>query len=274
MRPAVRRARPLLGTRVEIGADGLPDADLHAAVDVAFAAIAQVHALMSFQAQDSDVTRLNREAANRPVHVDAETWHVLDAALALSEHCFGTFDITCALPDAGSPRPTFRDVDLLPGHRVRFRRRLQIDLGGVAKGYAVDRAIECLRTAGVRSGLVNAGGDLRVFGDEPIAVLIRDPSNPTCAGASASIRDAALATTARYPALWRDSVAGTLVDPRSCGVEPVCMRSASVRASRCLIADALAKALYLLGVGAAGLLASYGADGFVLEAGGMRRVGG
>lgn len=273
MRPAVRRARPLLGTRVEIAAEGLPDAELHAAVDAAFAAIERVHGLMSFQAQDSDIARLNRDAASQPVQVDAETWHVIDAALALSEHCFGTFDVTCGRAVPGNARPTFRDVELLPRHRVRFRRALQIDLGGVAKGYAVDRATECLRTAGARSGLVNAGGDLRVFGEEPVDVLVRAPSNPACAGASASIRDAALATTARYPSFWRDSVAGALVDPRSCGGEPICMRSASVRASRCLIADALAKALYLLGTGAAAALAHYGADGFLLDSDGLRRVG-
>jgi thiamine biosynthesis lipoprotein len=271
VRQAVRRARPLLGTRVEIAVDGLPVADMHAAVNAAFATIERVHTLMSFQAQDSDIGRLNREAFSRPVRVDPETWHVLDLALVLSDHSHGTFDIIA--PSGRKPRVRFRDIELLPGDRVRFRRELQIDLGGIAKGYAVDRAIDCLRTHHVPSGLVNAGGDLRVFGEKPTEVLVRDPLRPDYAGAAASIREAALATTAQYSALWQDRVAGAIVDPRSCrNAMPV--RSASVRAATCLLADALAKSLYLLGLEAADLLAQYDADGFLLEAGSLRLVGG
>src|SRR5262249_5138803 len=151
----IRRARPLLGTFVEITADGPGRRDLDTAAEAAFAAIAKVHRLMSFHDPASDVSRLNREAAARPVRVDAWTWDVVAAAVDLNRRSPGAFDVTVAplLQDAGllprpsagplsdatpAPRDTF---ELLAGHRIRFRHpETRVDLGGIAKGFAVDRA--------------------------------------------------------------------------------------------------------------------------------------
>src|SRR6266849_3482332 len=93
---SLRRAQPLLGTLVEIAAAGGAPADREAAVAAAFAAIARVHRLMSFHAADSDVGRLNREAAMRPIGVHAWPYLVLETAAELPRRSQGAFDIAVA----------------------------------------------------------------------------------------------------------------------------------------------------------------------------------
>jgi len=177
MRPAsdsVRRARPLLGTFVEIAASGAPRNDLHEAIGRAFETVAVVHRLMSFHERDSDVSRLNREAAIRPVPVHSWTYEVLRLSSELYAASDGLFDIAIAdelqrldllprfdydalLPIA-SPRTPNEPVELLTDHRVRFTHpAIKIDLGGIAKGFAVDRAVATLRACGVPQELVTAG---------------------------------------------------------------------------------------------------------------------
>src|SRR5207237_9950879 len=102
----VRRARPLLGTFVEIEAAGAAKSKMDAAIDAAFEAVAQVHRLMSFHQDDSDVSRLNREAWLRPVKVHAWTFRVLEAAVELHRRSNGIFDIAVA--------PTLQNMGLLP----------------------------------------------------------------------------------------------------------------------------------------------------------------
>lgn len=171
------RARPLLGTRVAIRVAGMDARQAHTQIDKAFGCIAEIHRLMSFHEAGSDLSRLNREAASSAVRVNPKTWQVLAAAQAFSNASAGCFDVTIAKdlviagklpPVAGIAIPAtgadWRDIELLPDHLVHFTRPLWIDLGGIAKGYAVDCAIHLLRDAGVEQACVNAGGDLRVFG--------------------------------------------------------------------------------------------------------------
>ena len=170
----VRRARPSLGTFVEITARGNNEAKLHDAIGRAFNAIARVDRLMSFHRADSDVSNINLEAFQRKVTVDPWTWQVLRAAQKLSHQTDGIFDITVArklmqwkyLPRRyrNVSKGNWRDIVLEKNCTVRFRQPVIIDLGGIAKGFAVDRAVKALKCAGLRSGVVNAGGDLRVFG--------------------------------------------------------------------------------------------------------------
>src|SRR5262249_49064391 len=146
----------------------------------------------------SDVSRLNREAAFRETRVDSSTYEVLEGALNLYRRSEGIFDIAIApalqkqgllpgRPDSPAPVPAYRATGassaataLLSGNRVRFYRPdVSIDLGGVAKGFAVDRAIDALKHHGIPSGLVNAGGDLAAFGPASYTVHIRDPRLPS-----------------------------------------------------------------------------------------------
>ena len=281
----VKRARPLLGTLVEIALDGNDEATLHRAATDAFGAVERVHRLMSFHSETSDVTRINRHAHRHPVDVDPETWTVLDIASRVSNATQGAFDVSVggsmmdqhALPRmAAGPfdsAASFRDIELLPGNRVFLRRALAIDLGGIAKGYAVDRAVEQLRAYPGITGSVNAGGDLRVFGEMAVPVSVRNPDHPSLPGARAVLRDAAFATSAAYPAYAGHAVCGLILHPRFPAL-PRRICSASVRAATCAIADALAKSVYLLNQNAASVLSQFGASGFLLGNGGMSVIGG
>ena len=280
-----RRARPLLGTLVEIVLEGMSQTVLHRAATHAFDAVERIHRLMSFHCETSDVTRLNRLAHQAPVKIDPDTWKVLDLAGRVSHATDGVFDVTIAgrmmehnaLPRmvTGSldPLACFRNIELLHGNRVFFRRALAIDLGGIAKGYAIDCAVDVLRGYEEISGSVNAGGDLRVFGEKAVAVQIRNPNNPSQIGATAMLRDAALATSARYPSSCGLTASGLILHPRTAAL-PCRLHSASVRAATCALADALTKAAYLMNANAGPVLSQFGASGFLLGNGGLSVIGG
>ncbi|MEP7042644.1 MAG: FAD:protein FMN transferase [Dokdonella sp.] len=250
----LRRARPLLGTIVEIRVDGLSERAALASIDAAFAEVADVHRLMSFHESGSDLSHLHREAARHAVHVDARTFEVLQTALAIAESSAGRFDPSVAarlvewdlLPAPASacvpdPAADWRDIELTPPSRVRFLRPLWVDLGGIAKGYAVDRALSMLHAAGARAASVNAGGDLRRFGPHSENVQLRLAGGRT-GEPIVELGDAAMASSV-------GRVAARRVDGRWHGVHldgrkrqgVAARRSVSVVAPSCLIADALTK---------------------------------
>lgn len=282
---SVRRKQPLLGTFVEIATAGAARGELQEAVDDAFAAVAEVHRLMSFHDPQSDVSRLNREAFAAAVRVHAWTYQVLEAAIELNRESSGVFDMTVApllqqrglLPrGAGDPVPAADriaaagGVELLGDRRVRYRQPgMTIDLGGIAKGFAVDRALDGLRGRGLVRGLVNAGGDLAAFGPEPELVHIRHPANAGRVLGWAAISNAALASSGRTFDLLQFAEAGdcAVFDPMTQG--PVRgIAGATVRAPCCMIADALTKVVMIAGEAAERLLQRYRASAlFVLESG-------
>lgn len=285
---SIRRARPLLGTFVEVEVAGAGRAEMNAAVDTAFDAVALVHRLMSFHEPESDVCRLNREAGVRPTRVHAWTFRVLEAAIEIHGRSGGVFDITVApalqamgwLPSPnGDPKivPGLRSTDavvLLPENTVLLRPAgVTIDLGGIAKGFAVDRAVDALRGAGISSGMVNAGGDLRAFGREPHSVYIRDPRDPSRFIGCIEVTNEALASTARR----FDLVDGG--DPGSSAtIDPSTLRPAglidgvTVRAPSCMIADALTKIVMISGTDAVELLEHYEAGALLISTDGEVQV--
>jgi FAD:protein FMN transferase len=262
---------------------------LAAALEAGFHAIETVHRLMSFHDADSDVGRLNHEASTRTVRVHAWTYQVLEAAIELHRHSGGAFDITVApvLQDMGllprhdthrsslSETPRTADaIDLLPGHQVRFREHgVRIDLGGIAKGFAVDRAAEVLRRHGVPRGLVNAGGDLVAFGPEGETISIRSPRHPDRLLCQAEIMNEALASSGRGfdPFRSADACGSAIIDPGT--REPVrTIAGATVCAPSCMVADALTKVVMIVGEAAATLLARYRARALLVSADGDVRV--
>jgi len=277
----VRRARPLLGTFVEIEVAGTVKSEMNAAIDAAFEVVASVHRLMSFHEPDSDVSRLNREAWIRPVSVHAWTFEVLQAAVKMHRRSNGMFDISVApalqamglLPQMNDDVPidtktrSFDAIELLEGQRVRFRQaNVRIDLGGIAKGFAVDRAVEVLRGLGAASGLVNAGGDLAAFGGEPQTVHIRHPRDPRRLICSVEVTDEALASTARRfdPFQSADTASSAIIDPGS--RKPAdAVDGTTVRAPCCMIADALTKIVMIAGTEAAELLEHYNASALLIS---------
>jgi FAD:protein FMN transferase len=290
----VRRARPLLGTFVEIAvADESPDAT-EAAVEAAFSAVAKVHRLMSFHETDSDVSRLNRGAASDAVRVHGWTYQVLEAARDLHGRSEGRFDISVAsalqrlgllprvpalsktgvnaLMASGEREHGAHDrIQLLPENRVRFADpSVKIDLGGIAKGFAVDRAVEALRRHGVAEGLVNAGGDLRGFGPRSHSVEVRDPRLPGRPICRVALCNAALASSAGQfdPVGSLNARASAVIDPAT-AMPARSIVGATVCAPCCVIADALTKIVMTAGEAAAPILEHYGADALFVSAHGV-----
>lgn len=265
----MRRARPLLGTIVEITVYAATEACALRASTAGFGAIADVHRLMSFHEPDSDLSRINRHAHTRAVEIDPRTFAVLRRAHFHSIASQGIFDCTVggallahgALPRSSALHPdthaTFRDVALLPGNRVRLRRPLAIDLGGIAKGFAVDEAIAAIVRSGAQAACVNAGGDLRVFGDHEWPIALR-----TRAGFASlpALRNRALATSA-------DTFAddGAIVDPAT-GTLCRSPQSVSILAPTCIDADALTKVVWLASRLRPGLLEKVDASAIILGA--------
>lgn len=244
-----QRAQPWLGTMVSIAAD----AD-HQALSPAFDAVALVHRLMSFHDADSDISRFNRAPAGACLRVHPHTWEVLRLAGQIQDASDGIFNLACAprlagwgvLPAPADALPVYvpqRQVFACDDHdTIRKLHDGWIDVGGIAKGYAVDLAVAALQRAGATAGCVNAGGDLRVFGDRDWPVSVRDPRRPQQPHTQIMLRNEAIATSASY---FSQREAGgrlvsALVDGRD-GESMTGPSSVSVRAPRCAIADALTK---------------------------------
>jgi FAD:protein FMN transferase len=271
------RARPLLGTVVAVRVRGATPRCANGAIERAFAAIAEIQRLMSFQEAASDVSRMNRDAARAPVTVHRHTYRVLTWAARIAQASAGMFDASVAgqlvnwgilaAPLAAAPADpsaTFRDVELLPGSQVRFRRALWLDLSGIAKGYAVDRAIAALAHCGITQACVNAGGDLRILGAQAERVALRTAAAGADSLPIIEIEAAALATSSghvtrrRHLQRWVSAhVAGHTrhaVDVRA----TVC-----VVASRCVVADALTKVLLADPHRGAAVLRRFGAGAYI-----------
>ncbi len=268
----MRRAQPWLGTLVEITADAAPEAFTRA-----FDQIALVQGLMSFHAPASDVSRLNRADVGSVLTLDPHSWRVLQLADVVMRASDGLFNVACApqlvawglLPAPAECPPAYLPgqpvYQLAPDGSVHKIAPGWIDLGGIAKGYAVDLAIAALQADGVTSACVNAGGDLRVIGPRDWPVQVRAPQAPGRSGAQLALRDGALATSASYfsRSAWRGATVSALVDGAS-GRALVQPTSVSVRAPSCALADALTKVVLASGDAQHPALAPLQASAFII----------
>jgi len=183
-----KETQELMGTfatvRVVAGKEDLPRAQ--EAVNKVFACLRHMEDLMSFHREDTEVAQVNREAFDHPVAVSAETFEVIKAAVQFAKDTDGAFDITVGplvklWADAGKAGrlPTQEEIaDALSkvGAAAKIKldeekktvqfavKGMSIDLGGIAKGYAVDRAIEILRAAGFQDAIIDVGGNMTVIG--------------------------------------------------------------------------------------------------------------
>jgi FAD:protein FMN transferase len=276
--PAIERTKPLLGTFVSIRVHGLEPTAAHHAIADCFAEVATIHQLMSFQDSRSDVTRMNREAHLRPVRVDPRTYDVLRHSAHISQLSEGVFDITVAprvvsahamsapqgtsMPD---PAARWSDVILLEDCCVRFMRPLWIDLSGIAKGFATDRASELISGWSQAQSCVNAGGDLRIAGSESEWVRLDSHGAAESMVPTVQLKNASIASS------------GARLDSRSCDRE--CRvehidgaarhrsprRFVSVLAPTCLFADALTKVVMARGEGSSAVLRECGARAVMSE---------
>ena len=235
----VRRARPLLGTLVEVG---LSAASPARAFDAAFDTLIEVQACLSRFDAASDIARFHALAVGESLALRAHTAAVLAAARALHEASGGVFDVSLHSAEDG-----WR----CEGLRLYKRHaEVRLDLGGIGKGYAVDCAVEALIARGCSAGWVNAGGDLRAFGGVQVPLRLRDERQGGVRS-FATLSDGSFATS-HFDAGSRSIACG------GSHASPV-LAHASVAAPLCLWADALTKIVAITGNASHPLLARYAA---------------
>ena len=267
----VRRQEAIMGTAitVELWSDDRRNGDAAAA-----AVIEEMHRIdrtMSPHKPASELSRINRDAALRPVAVSEEMFRLLQQAQRFAELSGGAFDITYAgvghLYDyRAGVRPSaaeleracatvgWRGLELDAGTRsVRFARQgMRIDLGGFAKGHAVDNAVALLRRRGIAHAIVSAGGDSRVLGDRrgrPWMVAVRDPRREGEAVAVLPLEDVSISTSGDYERFFeRDGErCHHIVDPAT-GRSPAGVRSVTILADDGLTSEALSKTVFVMGL--------------------------
>lgn len=258
-----------MGTLVHVSAAGPDSVAAREAVDAALDTITRIERLMSFHDAQSDVSRLNRGGWRTPQVVHPWTWTVVRRALRFARASNGLFDITVApllvreglLPGSAAATPEsgdWRQIKLLSDCRISFARPMLLDLGGIAKGFAVDQAIHQLRKRGCIEAIVNAGGDLRCYGRVPRPIHLR---RRDALVKVAELRCGAVATSAP-----RTTHPDRLAQPLGCIFNPRTRRAwdtgsaVIVAAPSCVVADALTKIAALAGPACAPLLARFGAQ--------------
>jgi thiamine biosynthesis lipoprotein len=159
------------------------------AINAAYAAISEIDARMHPARPGSDLARINSTAPGTLIEVHPDTWRLLQIARRIYDLTDGVFD-PCLPTHPGR----LGDIEIKPGTPALIcHASVQLDLGGIAKGYAIDRAVEALLEQGCTAGLVNAGGDVRVFGDRTETILLRQHARGS---ASDTYRPVELTTTA------------------------------------------------------------------------------
>ena len=293
-RELVRRTLPVMGTVAEVAVVHGDPRQAHAAIDAAMEELRRVDRLMTRFSETSEVGRANRLAAARPVAVSDATASVLREALGWAHVSEGAFDPaigravrlwdvghrTAPPPDGAVRRLAGRsfyralDLDTWRGEPViRFTDPdVELDLGGIAKGYGVDRAVDALRRAGIGQAIVNVGGDLYALGGAedggPWRIGIQSPEDPSRPAAELDIRDAAVATSGDYLQFFRHGGRRYhhLLDPTTGAPRRTPVRSVTVTAGACLTADAAATAVFgMAPARAARLLGAHAADARIVS---------
>ncbi len=264
------REAAIMGTRIAVEVWQEDPAAAEAAIDAVLAEMHRVDALMSHYKPESQLSAINRDAATAPVRVDMELAGLIAKALEFSELSGGAFDITYAsvgyLYDYRERRhPSDAEIQAaLPAinwhhvvvdreaSTVRFLRPgVRIDLGGIAKGHAVDSAIRILQARGIANGTVTAGGDSRILGDRrgrPWIVGIRHPDDPNRVIARIPLEDAAISTSGDYERYFdEDGVRyHHIIDPHT-GKSPVGVRSVTVIGPNATLTEGLTKSVFIMG---------------------------
>jgi len=266
----MQRTEAIMGTRcyVELWADDpLKGND---AIDAVMAELRRIDDLMSHYKPESELSAINQHANERPVQVDKELFDLIKLSTHYSQITEGAFDITYAsvgyLYDyrrrihpseeqikQALPAVNWRNMLLDEQHHtVRFEHPgMRIDLGGIGKGYAVDRGIEILKARGIDRALVTAGGDSRIIGDRngrPWLVAIRHPDNPNKVVTRIPLSDSAMSTSGDYERYFdEDGVRyHHIIDPRT-GHSASKVRSATILAPTATQTDGMSKTAFVLG---------------------------
>lgn len=227
---------------------------------------------MSRYREDSDVSRVNREAGTGSVSVPEPLFEVIRKALDISELTAGAFDVSFGsvgyLYDfRAGVQPSDDELEAHLGavnyqdivldetqHTIRFRRPgMRLDLGGIAKGYAVDQGIQVLEMAGIRHARLSAGGDMRLLGDKrgkPWVVGIRDPRSDSDNAVVLPLNDVAVSTSGDYERYFTDESGERIhhiISPGT-GRPARGIQSVTILGKDALTTDGLSTAVFVLGV--------------------------
>jgi len=265
------REEAIMGTRVAVELWS-EDATLAArAMEAVIAEMRRTDALMSTYKPESQLSAVNAHAFERPVTVDPEIIEVVARSFDFSRMSGGAFDVTYAsvgyLYDyrahqrpsgeqvaAALPTIDYRQVQVdRERNTIRFLRKgVRIDLGGIAKGYAVDRSIDRLRDLGIEHAMVNAGGDTRLLGDrrgKPWIVGVRDPRNEGRMVTRLPLENEAISTSGDYERYFEeDGVRYHHILVPGTGDVARAVRSATIIGPDATLTDGLSTTVFVLGV--------------------------
>lgn len=252
--------------------------------DAVLALFYRIDRQMSRYREDSELSRLNRQAANGPVEVSDSLFDVLQQAVRISELSNGAFDISFGSVGyfydyrekrqpsdeelaSGLAAVDFRSIVLDPDtNTVRFLNEgVRLDLGGIAKGYAVDRGIDILASFGIRHARLSAGGDLRLLGDKrgkPWVVGVRDPRSEERNALVMPLSDVAVSTSGDYERFFLDEAGDRvhhILSP-STGKPAKGVQSVTILGGDAITTDGLSTAVFVLGA-AEGLVLINSLDG-------------
>ncbi|MBV8783622.1 MAG: FAD:protein FMN transferase [Gammaproteobacteria bacterium] len=266
----VERTDAIMGTRIYVQVWSEDPARGEAAIDAVMDEMRRIDALMSHYRPESQLSRINARANSEPVQVDPELFDLIKLSTYYSQLTEGAFDITYAsvgyLYDypkhvhpteaqikSALPAVNWRNMLLDEAHHtVRFEHPgMRIDLGGIGKGYAVDRGIELLKARGITHAVVTAGGDSRILGDHmgrPWLVAIRHPDDPQKVVTRIPLSDTAMSTSGDYERYFdEDGVRyHHIIDPHT-GHSASKVRSATILAPTATQTDGMSKTAFVLG---------------------------
>ena len=274
----------LMGTRVSVRLWHPEKEAGEAAVRAAIAEIDRIERLMSTYKPDSAISAINREAHLAPVAAGRELYSVIRRAQEMAEMTGGRFDITYdsvgqhydfrnnKKPDAVTIEAELANIDyrfvvLNPAEETVFFKQegVRINLGGIAKGYAVERAIAVLRDAGIQYASVSAGGDSRLLGDrrgQPWVIGIQDPRDERGLAVRLPLQDEAISTSGDYERYFDEG--GTryhhIIKP-STGRSADEVQSVTIIGPDAMTTDALSTSVFVMGVDE-GLRLIEGMDGY------------
>jgi len=264
-------ARGIMGTEVSVYL-WHDDPDLGSqAMEAVFAEMERINALMSTYLEESRISEINRGASEAPVEAGKELFELIERSLDISVLTRGAFDITYdsvgqhydfrarLRPDEATVQEErthidYRQVHLNPlDHSVSFSRPgVRINLGGIAKGYAVERGVATLQRLGVRHARVTAGGDTRLLGDRlgaPWMVGVRDPRDEERVTVTIPLENEAISTSGDYERFFieNDRRYHHIIEPHT-GEPATGVRSATIVGPDAVITDALSTSVFVMGV--------------------------
>ncbi len=263
-----KRTLDVMGTRVQVELWQQDEVKAQACIDKVFAEMHRIDALMSPYKPDSEVSLINAGAGSKAIAVSEEVYDLLQRSVAISAMSGGAFDITFSSvgyyydyrqklqPDEELIRQKLDAINYknlqLKDRTVHFARAgMRIDLGGIAKGHAVDNAIEILKQCDVQQALVSAGGDSRILGDRqgrPWMIGIRHPRDSAAVALSMPLTDSAMSTSGDYERFFiaGDERIHHIINPKT-GRSADRSWSATVIGPRATVTDALSTTLFVLG---------------------------